>query len=121
MGVRDGRPGIFLRDLRVPAERRHDEPVLHLRRLPQVTPLHTRAHSRHAQMDTRQEKMNLMTENCFVLWFLSNTDVRHEMEDDLWFALSPSSDYFPSSGSRLGGVVTTMCFFFNHGEVSLES
>lgn len=22
------------------------------------------------------------------------------------------------SGSRLGGVVTTMCFFFNHGEVS---
>nr|XP_020471208.1 probable C-mannosyltransferase DPY19L1 [Monopterus albus] len=24
--------------------------------------------------------------------------------------------FFPSSGSWLGGVVTTMCFFFNHGE-----
>lgn len=43
--IRNGRPGVLLRGLCVPAERRDDEPVLHLRRLPQVTPLPLLSHS----------------------------------------------------------------------------
>lgn len=56
--VRDGRPGVFLRVLRVPAERRHDEPVLHLRCLPEVSPVLPGAFSCHAQMGIREERMN---------------------------------------------------------------
>lgn len=54
--VRDGRPGVFLRELCVPAERRDDEPVLHLRRLPQVTLLGRRPImlQRASGVETRQ-------------------------------------------------------------------
>lgn len=38
--------------------------------------------------------------------------------DSLCLFYRASFNFFFSSGSRLGGIVTTMCFFFNHGEVS---
>lgn len=121
--VRFGRPGVFLRHLCVPAERRDDEPVLHLRCLPQVTPL----------LPIQDKKMNFswfissfssqLSENSFVISLLSNMDLKHQIEADLSESVVCSLPllFFPFvlfSGSRLGGVITTMCFFFNHGEVS---
>lgn len=55
--IRDGRPGIFLRNLCVPVERRDDEPVLHLRCLPQVTALLPGSWPCHAQTGIRDEGM----------------------------------------------------------------
>lgn len=98
MDVRDGRPGVFLCVLRVPAERRHDEPVLHLRCLPEVSPLLHGAFSFHAQMGIREERVNFFygpfhpsavscqawkEKQLYGFSLLSNMDVKHQNEDDL--------------------------------------
>lgn len=98
MDVRDGRPGVFLRVLRVPAERRHDEPVLHLRRLPEVSPLLRGAFSCQTPTGIREERVNFLCgpfhpsavscqawkeKQLYGFSLLSNLDVKHQIEDDL--------------------------------------
>lgn len=134
---RDGRPSIFLRDLRVPAERCDDEPVLHLWFLPQV-PLLLPS---DALMIIRKEGMHcygpshLSTVSCQsyrekLICSLPPVSVKNMGLKNLMTFLNlsvvlcpsyrASLHFFSSSGSRLGGIVTTMCFFFNHGEVSAQ-
>lgn len=69
-----------------------------------------------------------MRSEVFFLVLAKNMVVTDQMEDDLsktvllilplLSCFLTSFHFSLSSGSRLGGIVTTMCFFFNHGEVS---
>lgn len=50
--------------------------------------------------------------------FTSPVKYKRDLSEVVVCSLPLFSHFSPSSGSLLGGVVTTMCFFFNHGEVS---
>jgi len=85
MLFRNGRPGIFLRDLCVPAERRHDEPVLHLRCLPQVSPLHLLVLPRHTQLGiTEKRRMFLIVRSISVVSGRGHlSKIEDQTKDDL--------------------------------------
>lgn len=81
--IRYGRPGVLLRGLCVPAERRDDEPVLPLRHLPQVAPPCPVMPQQVSERRRRRNFISRLISPCQTSTEKLFCDLKDQIEDDL--------------------------------------